>query len=56
MKRVAALLTMLISTVSLVGCSVKSGYETTPAPVQKQTIDYKTVNGKTLELDLYLPS
>ncbi|KOE83122.1 hypothetical protein ACS86_09490 [Vibrio alginolyticus] len=56
MKRVTVLLTMLISTVSLVGCSVKSGYEATPVPAQKQTIDYKTVNGKTLELDLYLPS
>ncbi|MGC9422873.1 alpha/beta hydrolase fold domain-containing protein [Vibrio sp.] len=55
MKRAIIGLTMLIGIVSLVGCSARNGLELTPVPVQKQTIDYKTVNGKTLALDLYLP-
>ncbi|ASU23532.1 hypothetical protein CCZ37_04380 [Vibrio qinghaiensis] len=49
-------LTTLISIVILVGCSARNRNETTQLPVQKQTIVYKTVNGKELALDLYLPN
>ncbi|MBF4354811.1 alpha/beta hydrolase, partial [Vibrio anguillarum] len=56
MKIATVALTTLISIVILVGCSARNRNETTQLPVQKQTIVYKTVNGKELALDLYLPN